>query len=189
MDKFEKEIEEIKRIEEDNSDTTTYIWETYYDENAYIENEIEFFKRDKQEFLVSRLCDEERKPSDVTDEEIEDHFYYDQYVSTYHWEYFKDDLDEEFKKHIGKTIYVEGINIGWRNLTGRKEFELTDPEQIFNEIAPKCDLTYYITKEKEGEYEVKISHHDSPMGEFYKIKIKDNKVNKPLLYSELNKIK
>jgi hypothetical protein len=169
--------------------TTTYIWETYYDVSQYIQNEIDYFERDKQEFLVSILGDEDRSPSDVTDEEIEEHFYNDYYIGEQHWEYFREDLEEEFKMHIGKTICVEGRNMGWRNLDGWKEFDLKDPVDIFREIAPECNLTYYITKEKEGEYEVRISHHDSPMGEFYKIKIKDNKVNKPLLYSELNKIK
>jgi len=152
--------------------TTTYIWETYYDVSEYIQNEIDYFERDKQEFLVSILGDEERKPSDVTDKEIEEHFYNDYYIGENHWVFFTEDLEEEFKKHIGKTIYVEGRNIGWRNRTGYKEFELTDPVQIFEQIVPNCDLTYYITKEKEGEYEVRVSHHDSPMGEFYKIKIK-----------------
>ncbi len=153
-------------------DTTTYIWETFYDVSAYLQNEIDYFQKDKQEFLETKLCDEERKPSDVTDKEIEKHFYSDLYMSEYHFEYFIDDLDEEFRKHIGKTLYVEGRNMGWRNLEGYKEFELKETKDIFHEIAPECELTYYITKEKEGEYEVRISHHDSPMGEYYKIKIK-----------------
>ena len=48
--------------------TKTYIWETYYDVYAYIQNEIDYFIRDKQEFLVSILWDEDREPSDVSDE-------------------------------------------------------------------------------------------------------------------------
>ena len=153
-------------------ETKTYVWETYYDVYAYMQNEIDFFKRDKQEFLVSILGDEERDVKSVTDEEIEEHFNNDYYIGEYHWEYFKEDLEEEFRQHIGKTIYVEGRNIGWRNRSGHKEFELKSGKDIFREIAPECDLTYYITKEKEGEYEVRISHHDSPMGEYYNIKIK-----------------
>ena len=99
------------------------------------------------------------------------------------------DLEEEFTKHIGKKAYVEGRKMGWRNLNGEKYFTIKKPIDMFREIAPNCDLTYKMEKVKEGEYEVRISHHDSPTGEFYKIKIKDNKANKPLLYSELNKIK
>jgi len=152
--------------------TTRYIWETYYDVSEYIQNEINYFERDKQEFLVSILWDEERMPSDVTDEEIEKHFWNDPFIGQQHWDYFVDDLEEEFKKHIGKTIYVEGRNMGWRNQTGHKEFQLEKAEDIFRKIVPKCELTYYITKEKEGEYQVKVSHHDSPTGEYYNIKIK-----------------
>ena len=143
-----------------------------YDVHNYIQQQIEFFQQDKQEFLVSKLWDEERNPESVTDKEVEEYFESDYYIGEYHFQYFKDDLDEEFRKHIGKTIYVEGKNMGWRNRTGHKEFELTKTEDIFREIAPECDLTYYITKEKENEYEVRISHHDSPTGEFYKLKIK-----------------
>ena len=152
--------------------TKTYIWETYYDVYAYIQNEIDYFIRDKQEFLVSILWDEDREPSDVSDEEIEKHFEDDYYIGEQHFENFYYDLEEEFDKYIGKTICVEGRNMGWRNRTGYKEFELKKGVDIFNEITPNCGLTYYITKEKEGEYEVRISHHDSPMGEFYKLKIK-----------------
>ena len=62
--------------------------------------------------------------------------------------------------------------MGWRNLTGYKEFILERGEDIFYKIIPDCDLTYEIKKVKEKEYEVRIAHHDSPTGEYYNIKIK-----------------
>ena len=44
---------------------------------------------------------------------------------------------------------------------------------IFYKIKPNTnELTYTMEKTNENEYEVKISHHDSPTGEFYNIKIK-----------------
>jgi|TARA_Y100000401_G_C8298907_1_gene212909 hypothetical protein len=147
-------------------------WKTQYDVSEFLQNEIDFFKENKQEFLVGILWDEDREVESVTDKEVEEHFENDYYIVQDHWEFFREDLEEEFRKHIGKTIYVEGRNMGWRNRSGYKEFTLNKGEDIFREIAPECDLTYYITKEKEGEYEVKISHHDSPMGEHYTIKIK-----------------
>tara|TARA_R110002012_G_scaffold272651_1_gene458267 strand:- start:772 stop:1236 length:465 start_codon:yes stop_codon:yes gene_type:complete len=153
-------------------ETKTYVWETFYDVYAFTQNEIDFFKRDKQEFLVSILGDEERETESVTDKEIEEHFENDYYIGENHFEFFREDLEEEFRQHIGKIIYVEGRNIGWRNRSGYKEFELIKGEDIFKEIAPECDLTYKIKKVKEKEYEVRISHHDSPMGEHYNIKIK-----------------
>jgi len=153
-------------------ETKTYVWETFYDVYVYMQNEIDFFKRDKQEFLVSILGDEETDPQTITDKQIEEHFENDYYIGENHFEFFREDLEEEFRQHIGRTIYVEGRNMGWRNRSGHKEFELKSGEDIFREISPECDLTYYITKEKENEYQVRISHHDSPMGEHYTIKIK-----------------
>ena len=143
-----------------------------YDVSNYISNQIEFFQNDKQEFCVSILWDEEREPESVTDDEIEEHFWGDYYIGEQHWEFFQEDLEEEFKQHIGKDVYVEGRNMGWRNRTGHKEFTINKTIDMFHEIVPECDLTYKMEKVKEGEYEVRIAHHDSPMGEYYNLKIK-----------------
>ena len=143
-----------------------------YDVGNYISNQIEFFKNDKQEYLVSLCWDEERNPESVTDDEIEEHFYNDAWIGQTHWEDFTYQLDEEFNQHIGKDVYVEGRNMGWRNRTGHKEFTINKTIDMFHEIVPECDLTYKMEKVKEGEYEVRIAHHDSPMGEYYNLKIK-----------------
>jgi len=143
-----------------------------YDVSDYMYNQIEFFKKDKQEYLVSLCWDEERNPESVTDDEIEEHFYNDAWIGQTHWEDFTYQLDEEFNQHIGKDVYVEGRNMGWRNRTGHKEFTINETIDVFREIAPECDLTYKMEKVKDGEYEVRISHHDSPMGEYYNLKIK-----------------
>ena len=143
-----------------------------YDVGEYISNEIEFFKKDKQEFCVSILWDEEREPESITDEEIKDYFWQDEYIGERHWEDFQYMLEEEFTQHIGKDVYVEGRNMGWRNLSGEKTFTINETIDMFREIAPECDLTYKMEKVKEGEYEVRIAHHDSPMGEYYNLKIK-----------------
>jgi len=143
-----------------------------YDVGNYISNQIEFFQKDKQEFLVSILADEEREPESLSDKEIEEHFYNDWYIGDMHFEDFTYQLEEEFNQYIGKDVYVEGSNMGWRNRTGHKEFTINETIDMFHEIAPECDLTYKMEKVKEGEYEVRISHHDSPMGEYYNLKIK-----------------
>lgn len=143
-----------------------------YDVSDYIYNQIEFFQNNKEEFLVSKLWDEERDVSSVTDKEIEEYFYNDYYIGEEHYNDFLYQLEEEFTKHIGKNAYVEGRNMGWRNLSGEKFFTINKPADMFKEIAPECDLTYKMEKVKEGEYEVRIAHHDSPMGEYYNIKIK-----------------
>jgi len=85
---------------------------------------------------------------------------------------FEMDLEEEFTDYIGKEVYVEGKNMGWRNRSGEKTFTLNETMDMFHKIVPECDLTYSMEKVKEGKYEVRIAHHDSPMGEIYNIKIK-----------------
>ena len=144
-----------------------------YDVAEYIQQQIDYFQEDKQEFLVSKLWDEERNPESVTDKEISDYFCsVNSEEYQYHWEDFNEDMDEEFRKYIGKEVYVEGRNMGWRNRSGEKTFTLNDTIDMFREIAPECDLTYSMEKVKDREYEVRIAHHDSPMGEMYNIKIK-----------------
>ena len=80
---------------------------------------------------------------------------------------------QEFQKHIGKEVCVIGKNMTWRNLEGEKTFTLNKPIDIFEQIAPQTDLTFYIWKKNDNEYEIKLSHHDSPMGENYYINIKN----------------
>ena len=147
-------------------------WKTYYDLYKYTNEQIEAFQNDKKEFLTNRLWDEDREVDSVTDKEIEEHFKNDYYIGVDHWDFFREDLEEEFRKHIGKTIYVEGRNMGWRNRSGEKTFILNKTIDMFREIAPECDLTYYIEKVSNNEYSAKIAHHDSPTGEYYAIKIK-----------------
>ena len=147
-------------------------WKTYYDLYKYTNEQIEYFQNDKQEFLISRLWEEDREVESVTDKEVEEHFENDYYIGVDHWEFFREDLEDEFRKHIGKRIYVEGRNMGWRNRSGEKTFILNETIDMFREIAPECDLKYYIEKVSNNEYSAKISHHDSPMGEYYAIKIK-----------------
>ena len=144
-----------------------------YDVSDYIYNQIEFFKNDKQEFLVSILWDEEREVETVSDKEIEEHFYDDVWIGVQHYEDFTFELEEEFTKHIGKDVYVEGRKMGWANRNGKKSFSINETIDMFREIVPEnCDLTYKMEKVKEGENEVKIATHDSPMGEYYNLKIK-----------------
>ena len=146
----------------------------YYDIGEFIRDQIEFFVNDKQEFCVSILTDEDKPPKEVTDKQIEEHFYNDYHIGELHFEDFDNDLIEEFEKHIGKEVYVKGKNMTWRNLEGEKTFTLNKPIDIFREIAPETDLTFYLWKTNDNEYEIKISHHDSPMGEYYSLTIKDN---------------
>ena len=150
-----------------------------YDVANQISQDIEFFQKNKGEYqdnYCSGLVDENENPvkreiEDITDEEIEK-FFWNEYDKDIYWEFFEMDLENEFSKDIGKEVYVEGRNMGWRNRSGEKTFTLNKTIDMFREIAPQCDLTYLMTRDENGEYEVRIAHHDSPMGEMYNIKIK-----------------
>jgi len=145
-----------------------------YDIGEYINGEIEYYQQNKDEYLEYRgdFNDDERKVEDISDDEIEQDLWEDEYIGERHWEDFEQDLWGEFAEQIGKNVFVIGKNMTWRNLSGEKTFTINDPIDMFREIVPECDLTYKMEKVKKGEYEVRIAHHDSPMGEHYNIKIK-----------------
>jgi len=150
-----------------------------YDVANQVSQDIEFYQKNKgeyQENYCSCLVDENENPikreiEDITDDEIEE-FFWEEYDKSIYWEMFEMDLEEEFTDYIGKEVYVEGKNMGWRNRSGEKTFTLNETMDMFHKIVPECDLTYSMEKVKEGKYEVRIAHHDSPMGEIYNIKIK-----------------
>jgi len=147
-------------------------WKAQYNESEFLTSEIEFFQQDKQEFAVSILNDEDRDPLTIPKDEIEEYFYNDIYVFEKHKEQFLYDLNDEFMDYVDEEVFVEGKNMGWNNRTGHKQFTLRRGEDMFYKIAPECDLTYKIEKVKDREYNIRLSHHDSPMGEYYTIKIK-----------------
>ena len=143
-----------------------------YDVANQVSQDIEFFQRNKGEYQDNYCCDDDdRKLESITDEEIE-RFFWEDYDRVIYWEDLEMSLEIEFNKHIGKEVYVEGKNMGWRNRSGEKTFTLNETMDMFHKIVPQCDLTYLMKRGDNGEYELRIAHHDSPMGEVYNIKIK-----------------
>lgn len=145
-----------------------------YDVSDHLSSQIEYFQKNKDEYQENYTNGFDDRSLDlITDKEVSDYFFSgDSEEHHYHWEDFEDDLTEEFTKHIGKEVYVEGRNMGWRNRSGHKCFTINKPLDLFKEIAPECELTYEMEKVTDKEYEVRIAHHDSPMGEHYNLKIK-----------------
>ena len=104
---------------------------TFYDIGQHIENEIDFFKDNKQEFAVCILGDEDVLPEEIADLQIEEHFYNDYYIGQEHYEGFIMMLEYEFEKYVGKReVKVTGTNMGWRNRSGYKTFDLNNTKQI-----------------------------------------------------------
>ena len=145
-----------------------------YDVSDHISSQIEYFQKNKDEYQENHTNGFDDRSLDlITDKEISNYFFSaDSEEHHYHWEDFLEDLEEEFSQYIGEEVYVEGSNMGWRNRSGEKTFKIQSTKDIFWEIAPQCELTYEMEKVTDKEYEVRISHHDSPMGEYYNLKIK-----------------
>ena len=93
-----------------------------YDVANQISQDIEYFQKNKDEYQQI-YCSEVREIEDIPDEEIEKFFWRD-YDSSIYFETFEINLENEFYKHIGKEVYVEGRNMGWRNRSGEKTFTL-----------------------------------------------------------------
>ena len=95
------------------------------------------------------------------------------------WDYMTDHLNEVLKEFNPneRRYKVAGHNMGWRNLDGAKTFKADDGTEFINELFPDCEKTFSIFKREGSDIlEAKCSHHDSPMGEFYKIKIAEPEV-------------
>jgi hypothetical protein len=136
-----------------------------YDLNNYLYEQIEYFKNNKKEFC--EMLDIEN----TDDEKIEKYFYNDDFESNWYYQNFLDNIDDEFKKHVDKNVNVVAKNMGWRNLSGEKNFILERPIDIINQIKVNSDFNMYIYKLDKNKYHIKQSHHDAPTGENYYITI------------------
>ena len=136
-----------------------------YDLNNYLYEQIEYFKNNKKEFC--EMLDIEN----TDDKKIEQYFYNDDFESNWYYQNFLDNIDDEFKKHIDKNVNVVAKNMGWRNLSGEKNFTLEKPMDIINQIKVNTDFNMYIYKLGKNKYHIKQSHHDAPTGEKYYITI------------------
>lgn len=116
-----------------------------------------------------------------TDEEINNFLENDNDMYMIGWENFLDNLSYEMEK-INKSIYWRDTakNMGWRNLSGYKEFEAKTPRELLEAITPNTqDYSIYFYKGGKTFFYAKISHHDAPMGETHRIQaISKNTFNK-----------
>jgi len=144
----------------------------YYDLNQYLYDNITYYSDNRDEFL-EHIGETNRDYLKVEHKEIEDYFYKNNWHSEYYWEDFIENISYQFQDYIGKEVFVTCKNMTWRNLSGKKTFVIKEPTDIFFEIVPQTDLTFYLYKEDKDNYQAVITHHDSPMGETYNIKITD----------------
>ena len=149
----------------------------------FIDNPKEFEER--ADYLLEDEYEREKYEEDK-EEYIRNWFYSSDSDSyDWYWDDVKEELAIEFDKYIDDRVFVKGRNMGWRNREGTKTFVLEDTEQMITELVPEnTDFTYYLYKIKDGEYEARVGHHDSPMGEYFEIKIEPNYINR--IYLENN---
>ena len=147
----------------------------FYDISRYIESQIDYYVKEKDWFKETYYTFNDIDIKDITYEQIENTVSEDSMLSEIHYENLIEDINWEFENKEGMLVKVEGSNMTWRNLKGTKEFILNEPTDILNEIIPtNTDYCFYLDKINDNEYEVVLSHHDSPTGEYYNIKLIDN---------------
>lgn len=103
----------------------------------------------------------------MTIEQASQKIYEDYDYWRFMWESFVECLTEDME---GKRYWIDNAKgMGWRNLEGYKAFEAEDGEKLLQAISPKTECSYRIVKHYNG-FKIRISHHDSPMGETHILK-------------------
>jgi len=132
-----------------------------YDECDIIENDFQARKEDESH-------------EGLTDEEIYESVHMDQELFEREYEYFKKSLTEvlnEINRNGEFMFKAKGLNMGWRNLEGTKEFKAENGKELIESIFPNTnEWTARVYKKGKYQIVIKVSHHDSPMGEYYIIK-------------------
>jgi len=91
-----------------------------------------------------------------------------------HWNDFLTNLREEFQSQVGKEVHATVEKMGYDKKLGEKTFTLEKTKDVFDEIIPDTQhLSYYLYKMDYNKYVVRVFHHDSPMGETYKLTIQE----------------
>lgn len=144
----------------------------FYDMHAYSESQINYYAKEKDWFKETYHTFSDIDTNEISYEDIEKAVWEDELLGVIHYENLVEDLHHEFKDKKGMRVLIKGSNMTWRNLEGTKAFYLKDPMDIWDQIVPKnTEVTFNLFKTSENEYEIEMSHHDSPTGEYYNLKL------------------
>lgn len=111
-------------------------------------------------------------------EDIRQSVYEDQLFWEHEWEIFRlrvSELIREVGKRYKYGVYhVRGSQIGWRNHSGARLFDLSDdPASIVEKVTPTGgDVTIEVVRKRDGytpALHFTVYHHDSPTGESYTV--------------------
>ena len=95
------------------------------------------------------------------------------YADEFEFEDFELGIDYHFSNYLGKKVFVEGKDLGWKNLSGEKTFILKETDQIWRELTPRsADFSFKIEDTNDDHvFQAICSHHDSPTGEKFTLYI------------------
>ena len=88
------------------------------------------------------------------------------------WTDFIEDIAtmmRQVDKNNNNKWLIEGKNMGWQNRSGSKLVDTDDALTLIRAITPNAECTYKATYDSPKFFEIILSHHDSPTGEFYKV--------------------
>lgn len=106
------------------------------------------------------------------EDEIRDKVYADPSSGEIWWEDFTEVFNELIKEK-GTEPYlwdISGRQLGWQNRSGSKTAQIENWSDFQEKVMPKTqDFTLYAYEGAEGGISFRVSHHDSPTGEFYEM--------------------
>jgi hypothetical protein len=133
----------------------------------------------KREAFIKDLNDQDRWDGYyicLTEEEAERFMWDDstQYMFQDHAQFLFDDLlsDIEYLLDGHDDWCVEGSNLNWRGVSGHTFITDATPQKVidlfsfYGNYTLRCEQTE--EERKEGTFTIKCSHHDCPMGSFFK---------------------
>ena len=130
----------------------------------YQENPEEFKEMHGCLFFTDWSTGETDWEDEITDESIEEFFRGNAEIQSYekelHFDDFKMEIDEEFRKYIGARCKVHSNNFGWANDSIHQEFILEKTDDLIRRILPETELDCAIYRVKDREYRYDVSHHD-----------------------------
>ena len=125
---------------------------------TYPQAHTEFWKRVKDAGLEDEL-----------NELIEKSVYDDTDMYTFAWEDFQENLTQAMQEvNPSNEWYAKGEDMGWQNQSGEADVTASNAEELLEKIAPRISqYSIWVWKDGAHKLRIKLSHHDSPMGEYY----------------------
>lgn len=97
-------------------------------------------------------------------------------IFAFAWEDAHEGISEWMKASLPNTHapdfwFAQGRNMGWRQRSGFALIKAKDGKEFLRGILPDTDVTFeaYTSENNPNALNMKVSHHDAPMGESYTV--------------------